>query len=1159
MPLARRFTALVPVFLLAVLTSPAQQSSGLITGTVHDTHGAVVPGAKVVLVNQDQGAVFREVPTSLEGTFVLTPVPPATYTLTVEASGFKKYVKADLHLFANDRLSLPPVVLELGQVDETITVSASAVVLQTASAERSGVLTGGQVRDLGLANRDWNSLLKTVAGNIPGSDSMNGQRAENNSYNVDGASTMDTGSNSMNVRMNVDAIAEFKVVSNGQQAEFGRSSGANITLVTKSGTRDFHGTGYWFHRHEGLNANTWLNNYSHRPRGRYRYNTQGFNLGGPFYIPGKFNTDRQKLFFFVAFEWQRQLLPPALYTLTVPTAAERKGDFFLTHEANGQRVTIKDPTTGNPFPGNQIPSTRWNGWGEKILNFYPLPNFSGDPSYNYTSQFSAKSPQQDEIYRVDYNISNNWRVYFRLLRNTTNGLAPYGGLNSGNNLGISAFRMPNGAYYPMGNVTTIISPTLTNEFSYSNGRNYLPVEIGADGGYLRSKTGLNIPLPFSNADPAGIIPNLLFGGVPNPPISLFTGLPYANENPVVNWTDNVAKVFPKHTLKAGVFIEKTHKTQSAYSIANGTINFDRDVSNPGDTNWAFSNALLGNFRSVQQSDKYRVGNLISKNFEWYVQDNWKVSSKLTLDFGIRFAVLLPTYDERFPLSGFSQAAWNPAQAVKLYQKAGKNASLNPLTGATGPAILVGAIVPGSGNADNGLVTERQNGYPEGLMDERGLHYAPRFGLAWTPVAKTVIRLGGGVFYERIRSGQAQFNVANPPGLRTVQVLYGNLDTYTSSAQTQFPVASNGIARDERAPTVYNYNLSIQRELPLGVLLDMGYVGSQSRHLYYMAPVNEPPFGSAWLPQNQDPTVTPRFDGTTTLPVDFTRPYPGFSSLQVFTTSGSANYNALQISANRRMSRSLSFGLAYTWSKALGVQGTSGTNVLNNTLMHPTDVRHANYGPLQEDRTQVLTFNYIYNLPDFVHANGSAGPRVAGFITNGWQIAGITSFSSGSPTMISYTVQGVGAQPLNRMITGSETQAPRVVITGNPNLSPGDRKLERFIDGTAFAPAPKGSVGLDSSMNPVRGPGINNWDISVLKKIAFSRRSEQRFIQLRLEMFNAFNHTQWSGFNPVAQFNSAGKITNLPTALGGGGGRFGFGALNAVRDPRVVQVAAKVYF
>lgn len=1157
--------------LLGGLALQAQNTAGSISGTVQDAQGAVVPGAKVTLTNEAQGAASsRVVNTTAEGTFVFSPVLAGRYTVTVEMMGFKKFVQSGIILDASDKLGLPAISLEVGATGESITVEANAIQLQTLSAERAGVVTGQQIVDIAINGRNYTSLLRTVPGvsadnsSAAGDVSFNGQRSGQNNFTVDGQNVTDIGVNQQFAyRISVDSIAEVKVSTNAQSAEFGRNDGAQIQVVTKSGTKDFHGSGYWFKRGEFMNANTFTNNYFGIQRQPYRYMTAGYTLGGPIYIPGKFNRNKDKLFGFMSQEWNRSFTPGTLHQITVPTAAQRDGDFSNTRDAAGVLQTIYDPGTrsaANPqglaFPGNIIPATRFSPYGPSTLNWLPLPNVVGQPSYNYQSQVGSSLPSFDQVYRVDYNISDKWRLFVRHLNSKQTQNVPYGRADTSNNLGLTPFYAPTYGWSLAANVATIINPTLTNEFEFGYTVNGIPGDPPPAGSpYYRSVSNITIPLLYPDANTSGVIPNFVFDGVPTvsgTAMTSFAGTPYHNRNPVWNYIDNVTKVTGNHTFKAGIYYERAIKTENAFKPYNGTINFGRDPNNPGDTNWAFSNALLGNYQTYTQINQDPLPSYPYQNFEFYGQDTWKVNKRLTLNYGLRIAFIKPFHDTLGLMSNFDYSQYDPAQRVVFYQPVGAGANRraeNPITGELLPAVFIGAIVPGVGDINNGMVRSGQDGTPSGLMEDRGAHWGPRFGLAYQINDKTVFRMGGGVFYERVATfgiGVTSNYTTNPPSLRTAQLYYGNVANISSSAGVFFPTAINRLSSDGHVPTVYNYNAGIQRELPAKLFAEVSYVGSQSRHLWLAQPFNTAPFGSAWQAYSQDPTTAAKFDGTTNLPVNMYRPYAGYTNATDYTWGTSNNYNSLQVSLNRRAG-ALQLGLAYTWSKALGVN-----------VGHPTDTRAAGYGPLPQDRTQSLSFNYIYDLPSAARKGSFLDNPVSRVVLNGWQLSGLTSISSGAPINVTYGVSGVSPTLLNREITGSEDIAPRVVFTCNPNLSGGDRNIDEFLNTSCFAPAPKGSIGLDSGYDRLRGPGLQQWDMSLFKNISIKEKAR---LQLRLEAYNAFNHTEWGGVNSTITFNSAGKIINLPTQLGGTGGRFGFGALNSVRlnSQRILQVGAKFYF
>jgi hypothetical protein len=1161
----------------------AQNTSGSITGAVQDASGAVIPGAQVSLTNQDQGVNFQQTITNEAGLYLFSALPAATYTVTVELPGFKTYKKTDVKLFVNDKLGMPAIVLEVGSQGESVTVEAAGVTLETVTAERSGVVDGRQILDIALNGRNFTSLLKTVPGAPAdagtGTATFNGQRNNQNNFTVDGQTVTDSGVNQQFAyRITMDAISEFKASTNTQGAEFGRNSGAQIQVATKSGTQDFHGGGYFFKRHEGWNANTFTNNRQGIPRQLYRKMQTGYYVGGPVYIPGKFNSDKSKLFFFMSHEWGRAKVPNTPQRVTVPTAAERQGDFSQSRDTSGNPVIVRDPNTGQPFNGNLIPQNSWSSYGQSILNWLPLPNTFGNATYNYESQAANEDPSFDQLYRVDYNINTKHRVFVRIIRSDQTQTRPYGRGDTSNSLGLTPFYAPTFGWSVAGNLTTIINPTMTNEFQFGKAKNGIPGDAPPEGSpYYRSVSNITIPLLYPNADPTGLIPNFGFGIAGQPAqLTRFAGSPYANANPITNVTDNVTKVLSRHTIKAGFFLEYAIKTENPFRPYNSNINFDPDSSNPGNTGWGFANALLGNFTRYEQFSRTILANAPYWNIEWYGQDTWKVSSKLTLNYGLRMNLVPPLYEKEDQFTNFDPAAYDPAKRVYLYEPTtanGVRAARNPVTGATAPALLIGAIVPGVGDPANGIVHAGQNGTPRGLIKNRGIQWGPRIGLAYAMTDKTVLRAGGGVFYERLATAAIGYTTnfyTSPPDVQLSQLFYGNVGSIGSGGAALFPLQVPPISKSGNVPTVYNYSAGIQRQLPAKVLLDVSYVGTQSRHLLEPVPFNAVPFGSAWLPQNQDSTLGRplAYDGTTTLPANLYRPIPGYagglsspvfqSLIGQFAFGGSANYNALQVSANRRAG-GLQFGAVYTWSKALG---TADTSCGFASCGHYLNTRQYNYGPLTLDRTQGLTVNYIYDIPSLARPGSALDNSIGRQIFGGWQVSGLSSFSVGSPLTLGYSLSGgIGNAERNRRITGSEDFAPRVVLTCNPNLSGGDRSITAFIDTSCIAPAPIGSVGGDSGVGTVRGPGLQNWDVSLFKKFKYGE-SPQHYIQLRLEAYNVFNHTNWLNFNSTPQFSlTTGQITNLPAAVG----RDGFGALTTVRavdslgGPRLIQLAGKVYF
>jgi hypothetical protein len=1147
---------------LAAVAAFSQQISGSISGVVRDNQQAVIAGAKVTLTNVAQGYT-REAVTNGEGIYLFQAVQPGTFSVVVEVPGFKKAEQREIRIYASDRIDIP-FTMEVGSVSDTITVEANTAEVQTTGAERSGVLTSNQVVDLAISRTNFLDLVRVIPGIVYtgglGGIQSNGNRGNQNNLTIDGVTNVDTGSNGGPLAdLNMDQIGEFKILTNSQPAEFGRSSGAQIQVVTKAGGRDFHGTGYWFYQHESLNANQWRNNIENRQRPLSRRNWPGFNIGGPVFIPGKFNSDRSKLFFFAGIEWQNQLVANTLRNVTVPSALERTGDFSQSREQGGSIVRLTDPfNNGAPLPGNIVPASRISADGRRILGFYPLPNAAGaDPSFNYQSQVSHSFPRRLDMYRGDYNINDKWRLYARVLNTVSQQNMPYGQWNADFNLPLGPMNFGNPGWSLITNLTTTIDPTLTNEFIFGSSKNVLNIDP-VDGGWLRAPLGLTYRMPFPTADTLGLVQNWRFGGVPNAPFSAFNGTPFRNFNHTWDLTNNTTKILGAHTLKFGGYVQYSQKDQTAFTSVNGDIWFDRDASNPGDTNWAFSNALIGNFQRLAQSNTVLNGQYRYTNVEWFIQDSWRATRKLTIDLGIRFYWIQPQFDQALQTSSFNPALYNSAQAAVLRQIGsvdGRRVSVNPITGETGPAALIGTIVNTGGSAfvgplyANGMGRAGQD-YPRGLINNRGIHYAPRIGIAYAINNKTVIRTGAGTFYDRFQGNPVFDMLPNPPSTIRPTVFYGNLaEIPPASAGVFSPASVNGFDINGNIPTTYNWNFSIQRELPGQILLDVGYVGSRSLYNIYRLNYNSVPLGSAWLPQNQDPlNANPQFDGTTTKPVNLYSPFPGFENTNVIAFGAPSKYNALQVSANKRFSRGLLFGLAYTWSRTIGLVDGDGN------FVHPVNARLTNYGPLAYDLPHVLAINWVYDLPK-LKQGGAFSNVVTRGLFNDWQVSGIYEARSGRPENVSFSIDGIGN--LNERYTGSVNIAPRVFINKNPQAHGKTEFLQ--VDPTAFTlPEPKQSTGWEHGNYPVRLPGFWNLDMVVMKNFKFG--AESRYLQFRVEAFNALNNVQFSDFNRNMTFNrTTGQIINTPTAAGGTGGRFGFGALSGTRNPRNLQLALKFYF
>jgi hypothetical protein len=1149
-----RMSLLLGVFVLAAGSAIAQTSTGMITGRVVDPHGGSIASTEVTLTQPLTGVKIAT-RTDLEGDFVFPSVLPGEYNISVEAEGFKRLEKKGVTLSASERLTVGTLTLEIGTATQSVTVEADATPVQSTSQERSSVLNDKQMGLISTQGRDYMNMLKVLpgvalqAGNgtqTLGTTSMpliNGGRNDYSSINVDGVVANNRGIGTTENEINLDAVAEVKVLMSNYQAEYGKNSGAIVNVVTKGGTQQFHGTAYWYKRHEMFNANSWLNNKNSTGKSRYRYNTVGYNIGGPVYIPGKFNRDKDKLFFFFSQEYQPNVAPGGLRSWNMPTALERQGDFSQTVQSNGTLLVVKDPTTGQPFPNNVMPSSRINPNMQKLLGVFPMPNFTdratSKGNYNYIINDSVDNPVRQEILRVDWNPTPKWRSYFRGMNMYVNNSGTASVANS-NSWGIvQAYNTtnPNVA----ANITYMATPTLVNELSVGLSRwtEIQSISNSELARLQRSKLGISLGQLYPSNNPLGLIPGASFsGGIGTAPSIGFD--PRFPMNDIVNaWSisDGLTKVAGSHTLKAGIYWEwasylQAHHAGSSSNFA-GNISFARDTNNPYDSNYPFANALLGNFDTYQEVTSLVDYKPINHVMEWYVQDNWKITKKLTLDYGMRFTYDLPTTLDNGQGGQFMLSLYDRSKMPVLYYPAlnasGVRVAQNPLTGEQLPASYIGRFVPNSGDPTAGSIKSGTSGYPSGFMQSNGLVASPRFGIAYDPFGdgKTAIRAGAGIFINaRPRSGQTGDMAFNPPVQLVPVQYYGNVDTFLSASGTLAPSNVNKVLQtNAKLVSSYNLSLGVQRQIGFQTVLDVAYVGTMGRHLGQTVQLNTLPYGVRFQSQNIDSTTG------SALPDAFLRPYYGYGNLPYLFFGSSSNYHSLQVQLRRSFRKGLQYGMAYTWARSMNYG-----DGYNDSVARYVNPRIWNYGPSPSDRTQTLALNWVWDLPK---ASRLAPNAVVKAVFDNWQFSGIATFATGLPKGVSLSLSD-GAD-----LTGGG-DGNSVVMTANPTLSSG-RTVDRYFDTSVFQRPVKGSIGSGAAatLNAFRLPGINNFDLSFFKNIPVKERL--RF-QLRWEMYNAFNHTQFTGANTTAQFDASGKQINGA-----------FGQLNATRDPRIQQMALRVSF
>lgn len=1145
---------LAALVLISAPNAGAQTITGRISGSVIDAAGQSVQGATATLVSERTGDE-RTATTNQAGAFTFPAVQPGAYTVRVELQGFRSYERRNNVLTANEHLALGSIQLAVGEIAETLTVTAQGTAVETGSSERSALLSSKQLEILAVRGRDIMSMLKVLPG-VTASEAFTEQESLGGSFgsrvpNIQGAResfstiTVDgLGGNDMGTpavfsgTVNLDAIGEVKVQLNNYRAESGRNGGATVSIVTKSGTREFHGSLYGYKRHESFNANDTFNNRNSLQRPIYRHTTAGFTLGGPVYVPGVFNEKKEKLFFFYSFEHLDTLTPLPLRQVTMPTERERRGDFSQSLDLNGNLIVIRDPVTGQPFSGNIIPADRFNANGRALLNRFPLPNALGvSRNFNYLFQESLDVPKKNHLLRLDFKPTEKDSFYVRASHWKSNQGGPAGGF-------AVAAGSANWGFVPMsyvfeddsivGHYTRIFGPKVVSEFSggWRRGSEDHTVSTEALDSAKRSTIGFTLGQFYPNANPLGIMPQASFGGVTNAAAFTYDGrFPLFGDDTIWSVTNDTTVIAGSHTLKGGLYFERSHNVEGLTAAAfAGRYAFARDVNNPLDTNYAYSNALLGVFQQYDESSSRPPTDGFGTIVEGYVQDTWKVNRKLTLDYGLRLARYTHWRQGDGQAASFSLQRYDRARAPRLFEPvlvSGQRRARNPITGEVLPAVFIGAFVPGSGDPFNGMVQETDDSYPDGFKDQEPVLLEPRLGFSYdlTGDGKTAIRGGFGLFHNvRPAGGTLRTLTQQPPVQLNPRIFYGDMRTHLASAGVTFPSNVAGWEKNVKTPVLYNFTFGVQRDVGFGTVVDVAYVGSRQRNLEQTRNINRVPAGARFLPQNQDPTRAGQ-----PLTDDFFRPHPGHGNISLRTNDGVANYHALQVAINRRFTKGLQFGLAYTYSRVKGTGNTDGAEVSTYFDAGARDYDYLNY-----DQPHVFVVNYTWDVPK---ASGLWNNAAIRLLFDDWQISGITTFASGIPREITFsTVDGAE-------ITGGG-DAGRIVVSGDPNLPRGQRTPARWFDTSVFARPARGDFG-NASRLPVRGPGISNWDATVFKNFPIRGKIQ---VQLRWEVYNLLNHPQYLDVDRAARFDAQGNQVNAR-----------LGQAITARPPRIMQGSIRLSF
>lgn len=1125
----------------------AQTVSGSISGTVVDSSGNVIPAAPVKIISERTGEE-RSTTTNESGDFGFPALQPGSYTVSVEVTGFKPYKKTSNVLSAAERLSVGNLMMVVGAVSESVTIEAQAVTVQTSSTEHSSLIGSRQLEQVSIRGRDVVSMLRILPGVAQQTDTeflggsfgtqspnIQGTRSNWNSLQVDGVTGNDLGSpGTFSSPINLDAIGEVKVLMNNYQAEYGRNGASSINIVTKSGSREYHGTAYWFKRHENWNANDFFSNRNGVPRNIYRYATLGATLGGPIPLGSKF---KEKLFFFYSFEKSWVKNPQAVRQVTVPTALERIGDYSQTVDLSNRIILIRDPISNANFPNNIIPASRLDKNGQAMLNIFPLPNQLNRAvtagNFNYQFQEAITQPRDQHLFRIDVKPTSRDTMNFRGSTWFADSIG-YAVAAGSSNWGLIQQKYTFTDDGIVMNWARILSNRTVNEFTFGvrhSVEDGPPLNDTELKNVLRKDRGLSTLGQFyPGNNPLGVIPQASYGGVTNAAAITYDGrFPLRGADTAFNLSDNVTHTLGAHTFKAGFAFERIRNYEGEQGTYGGSFSFGRDVNNPFDSNYAYSNAVLGQFANYSESQSRPSNEGRKSTVGWFVQDTWKVNRKLTIDIGMRFAWFNQWYHNRQQASAWNSSLFDLKQIPTLYAPVstpqGRRA-VNPRTGDILPAVYIGAFVPGSGNPFNGAVVASDQNYPRGFRDQAPVLYEPRFGIAYDPFGngKTAIRTGFGIFHNTVAPGVRGFS-QNPPTQQTPTVYYGQLSSYLSSTGVLFPNNTSTFERKAVTPSMYNFTFGVQRDIGRGTVVEVSYVGNVGRHLQVSRNINTVPYGARYLASNADPS-----NPSTPLPDNFFRPYPGWGSITYNDFSSTSNYNSGQVTLNRRFAQGLSISMAYTYSKAMGYANSDGDGVAQYR-----DLRVWNYGKLGFDQTHVFVTNYIWDLPK---GSRFVPNKVGRMVLDRWQVSGITTFASGFPT-------GIGFTTVDTVDLSGGGDGNRINVTGKAQLDHSDRTFSKWFNPSVFARPARGDFG-NAPKDVVRLPGTANWDISFFKNIPLI--SEKKTLQLRWEMYNAFNHTQYSGVDTTARFDATGAQVNTR-----------FGEVISTKSPRRMQASLRFRF
>jgi hypothetical protein len=1146
-----------------------------IIGTVTDSSGAVVPNAAVTVKNVDKGTI-RNVTTNGDGQYAAPSLSIGRYDVRAEVKGFKTAETKGIVLNVDDRTRVD-FKLEIGNVQETVSVEANAVTVQTDTGQISTVINSEQVSQLGINGRSIYSLFALAPGAssiqadkggftpVSGDStvSINGQRAGHNLQLLDGGENLDRGGSSASVMPSVDAIAEFSNLTSNYSAEYGLSSAATITTAVKSGTKQFHGSAWEFFRNDALDAR----NYFNAPPAKVaelRFNVYGFNFGGQVPIAKAHPT-----FFFYNMEWRSEIdggllnlpVPPAS---AYPDAGGPGTGSVLPATFNGQSSIAYVPTgiigfgancpggvppagivPGQPFPNNTIPDCLINSNAKALLTaggtyggIFPKPTSGA----NFIGGNNSPTNVREEIARIDHQFTPKFSVFGHWVSeqiSQTYGTTQW----SGDNVPSIADVFGNPSYSAVVHTTYVISPTLLNEASFNYNGNRIHI---IPDGLISAPSDFTFNRLFSGPDTDNRIPSINLNGITGADYTA-NWTPWNNKADDYQLRDDVSWTKGAHQLKFGFSWALYKKAQDAFANTEGNFNFNGTyTAGPNNTKGVdFADFLLGYAQQYTEDAVKITGQWNNISLASYIQDNWRVSPRLTLNLGLRWDGIPHTYEANQQSSNFYPNLYNPALAA-TFDSNGNVCSSNSVPACPGgpsPGLSTSPnpILAGVQFYTNGIGIGGKNGIPKGLVNDSWANFGPRLGFSYdlSGQGKTVVRGGFGIMYERIQGNDMYNGAVNPPGdlnptLNNVSLSNPGLSIKTGTiiSPAQLPVLPlniTGIATNYPPPVSYQYSLGVQQALGTRTVFGVSYVGSQSRHENYYQEINLPPIGDV-----------PELVASGGTGINQLMTYPGYHGIRLAENGGNASYNSLQVDLHGKVRRDLQLQFAYTYSRSIdevGAASNSGGDLSNTT--NPYAGPAYDRGPSNYDRTHVAFVNFVYELPFFRDSSSRFLKATAG----GWAFSGIITMETGAPLNLGVSGNNAASVIPNAGGSSSNNNGNRPDVVA-PISYP--KTVAEWFNPASFAapacltgPDCWGNLGFDA----LRGPGRDNWDLSLIKTFALTERFK---LQFHADSFNIWNHTQFKG-----DANNGGISLDQ--------GSSNFGAITSAFDPRVFQLALKVLF